>query len=643
MDSPDCERFDVAWPAQPIATWSSLAYVVAGGVVVWWAMAGRWSRWFAAFGAAVVLEGAGSVAFHGEGGDVAQVLHDVPLVAMLGFVVGWHAARVAQPSDLHRLGRAATLGLVVGAGAGAVAAGVGATAPVSGALVASVAGLEVLARRRGVTALWSGGLLVLVALAGAAWWLGSTDGPLCDPGSPFQLHGAWHVLTALIAVTWVERASIAVDPLGAPRPWRVVIDVFVAAVARGLSYAFYRSVDVVGRERIPWGRPMLVVANHANGFVDPVLVASALGRLPRFMAKAALWKVPVARPLLAFAGVLPVHRRSDGDDVGGNLSVFEACHVEHARGGMVAIFPEGTTGDRAALDRVRSGAARIALGSLPVAPRLVVVPVGLAFESRTETRGRALVEFGTPIAPSGDSVLVDAGPDRDDVRALTEQIRVALSEISPDYASVDERDVLRAAAGVRLAVVDRRRADHFGEIELLARRLATAPERERAEVVSAYTRYAARLQLIGLRDRQLRRGSTSWRRLVGAAAVVAVLGSVVVTAAVVHLPALVVTWAATAAVGSTATKGTVRVLVGLAAGLATWVVVGVVAADGWGSVVAGLLVAVEGALALAVLPPLLRWVDDLWGRIRMRDRAALLPPVLAAREELSGAVDNAVG
>ena len=43
------------------------------------------------------------------------------------------------------------------------------------------------------------------------------------------------------------------------------------------------------------------------------LVAAALGRLPRFIAKAALWRVTVARPFLALAGVLPVYRTGDGD------------------------------------------------------------------------------------------------------------------------------------------------------------------------------------------------------------------------------------------------------------------------------------------------------------------------------------------
>ena len=93
---------------------------------------------------------------------------------------------------------------------------------------------------------------------------------------------------------------------------------------------------------------------------------------------------------------------------------------------------------------------------------------------------------------------------------------------------------------------------------------------------------------------------------------------------------------------STATKGTVRLLVGLIAGLLTWIIAGAVLADGFGAVVAGALVAIGGAIALAVWTPLTRLVATLWGYLRARDRVGLLPPVLAARAEVVAAVDAAL-
>src|SRR5690606_13013031 len=102
----------------------------------------------------------------------------------------------------------------------------------------------------------------------------------------------------------------------------------------------------------------------------------------------------------------------------------------------------------------------------------------------------------------------------------------------------EEREVLRAAARARLALDGPRRAPRFGDVEVLARRVAAAPADARERVADAFRRYATQLQLIGLRDEQLQPRPTSMLQILLAGAVVAVLGSVVLTAIVVHLPAL---------------------------------------------------------------------------------------------------------
>ena len=129
----------------------------------------------------------------------------------------------------------------------------------------------------------------------------------------------------------------------------------------------------------------LVVANHANGFVDPVIVASVLRRLPRFLAKAALWKVAIARPFLALAGVLPVYRSGDGDRPSDNASVFAACHEELAQGATVAIFPEGTRTRNGEVGEFRGGALLAARRA-----RAPVVHAGIRGAFVAWPRGRRL-------------------------------------------------------------------------------------------------------------------------------------------------------------------------------------------------------------------------------------------------------------
>ena len=64
----------------------------------------------------------------------------------------------------------------------------------------------------------------------------------------------------------------------------------------------------------------------------------------RFLAKATLWKVPGLKWLMAIAGVLPVHRASDGDTTG-NGGCSRPWSASSPHDGAIAIFPEGTVND----------------------------------------------------------------------------------------------------------------------------------------------------------------------------------------------------------------------------------------------------------------------------------------------------------
>ena len=636
----DCEVRDDWFLEQDVNAWSSLAYVVAGVVLAVQVTRHRLPTAVYALAAVVVAEGVGSVLFHGSAGDLSQFVHDVALIGALGFIAGWHAGRLVGATD-----RGSIVGLVVGLVTASVlwAAAPGATnATVAVAIVVIVA-TSVWARRRGLVGVWSPAVLVLGVVAVAMWAFGSPDSALCNTDSLFQPHALWHVLTAVLALAWVDSAYAASDPEHAPRMFRRFTDRTIGMLAGGLVLGFHRSVDVAWRERFPSDRPVLVVANHGNGFVDPVVVAAVLGRLPRFLAKAALWKVVIARPFLGLAGVLPVYRSADGDRASDNTSVFEACHRELAHGATVAIFPEGTTGDRAGLDRVKSGAARIALGALPTAPDLVIVPIGMAYESKVETRSRVGVMFGEPIQVVdfvGRGLGPDGEPHHDDAHALTAQITASLQAVSPGFADVEEREVLRAAARI-----ERSDARHrsFADTEVVARRLATAPAEARQAIVNAYRIFATRLQLIGITDDQLRPERVSPARVALSVSALVFGGSIVVAATLIHLPAILVITIGTGLVRSTATKGTVRLLLGLVTMLLTWIIAGAWFGDGWSAVGYAVAVAIGGLVALVVWAPLRRQFRVFVGMVRVRDRAGLLGPVSDARSHVAALVRATIG
>lgn len=126
--------------------------------------------------------------------------------------------------------------------------------------------------------------------------------------------------------------------------------------------------------RLPQSGPFILCPNHMSE-LDPVAVGAAvwrLGRVPRFMAKASLFKVPVLGWLMRATGQIPVERsasrhKADPPTTSVRSSApqnpMSAASELTVRQGGVIIYPEGTlTRDPDMWPmRGKSGAVRLAL------------------------------------------------------------------------------------------------------------------------------------------------------------------------------------------------------------------------------------------------------------------------------------------
>ena len=127
-------------------------------------------------------------------------------------------------------------------------------------------------------------------------------------------------------------------------------------------------VKITDGEKLPRSGPFILAPNHFSE-IDPIVIGVAvwkLGRAPRFMAKAGLFKVPVVGYLLTKSGQVPVERQGGrGQDpvaAGGQL-------VEKGQG--VVVYPEGSLTRDPDLwpMRGKTGAVRIALThGIPITP-----------------------------------------------------------------------------------------------------------------------------------------------------------------------------------------------------------------------------------------------------------------------------------
>jgi 1-acyl-sn-glycerol-3-phosphate acyltransferase len=156
-----------------------------------------------------------------------------------------------------------------------------------------------------------------------------------------------------------------------------------------------------GGEHLPRTGGALLAINHVS-FSDPIFnVAFTVshGRMPRFLAKSELWKVPIVRSVLGRGGHIPVYRASAraGDAYRDAIAAIK-------RGEIVAFYPEATyTADPDGWPmKAKNGIGRIALVTgAPVIPvanwgTQDVLPPGTA-RPRLLPRRKVTVVAGPPV------------------------------------------------------------------------------------------------------------------------------------------------------------------------------------------------------------------------------------------------------
>jgi glycerol-3-phosphate O-acyltransferase / dihydroxyacetone phosphate acyltransferase len=241
----------------------------------------------------------------------------------------------------------------------------------------------------------------------------------------------------------------------------------VRAVARFWLWFFFKAVDTRHAERIPPRGPVLLCINHPNNLIDSLVVGAVLDRKIHYLATAALFRNRLLARFLLAAGAIPVWRKQDGaapagSDHARNADTFAACAAAFERGALVAIYPEGTTHAEARVQRIKTGAARIALAWEAAHPgTLAMVPVGLTFEARKSFRARVLVAVGEPLP-----VRAYVGTYREDpvkaVDALTTHLQEAMEAQVVNVARLDDARLLRAVEELYRDVLAREVMDTRG-------------------------------------------------------------------------------------------------------------------------------------------------------------------------------------
>ncbi|MBI1736037.1 MAG: 1-acyl-sn-glycerol-3-phosphate acyltransferase [Candidatus Rokubacteria bacterium] len=248
------------------------------------------------------------------------------------------------------------------------------------------------------------------------------------------------------------------------RPDRV--DGFYAAVrtvARFWLWFFFKRVDVRHPERVPDAGAVLLCINHPNNLIDSLLVGAVLRRKVHYMATASLFRNALVARFLRACGVIPVYRKADDPDkMDRNVDAFAACFAAFDEGRLIAIYPEGTTHAEARVQRIKTGAARIALGYEARQPeRLTVVPVGLTFAARKSFGSRVLVSFGPPVPVAAYRAAFAEDPVKA-VDELTTAIQRAMEREVVHVERIEAAALVRAVEEIYRGELERALAEERG-------------------------------------------------------------------------------------------------------------------------------------------------------------------------------------
>ena len=179
---------------------------------------------------------------------------------------------------------------------------------------------------------------------------------------------------------------------------------FVNAILRILVkialHGYFRKLIVEGKENIPKGKPVILVANHQNALVDPLLIATSNRLNPWFLTRASVFKNSFVAKLLNFIRMLPVYRVRDGfSTVQQNQEIFEKTYQILSQNGTVVIFAEGSHSLVRNLRPLSKGFTRMAFGLKERHPELTpwILPVGLDFSAHRRSGSQVKITYGKPI------------------------------------------------------------------------------------------------------------------------------------------------------------------------------------------------------------------------------------------------------
>ncbi|MCF8345632.1 MAG: 1-acyl-sn-glycerol-3-phosphate acyltransferase [Bacteroidales bacterium] len=145
-------------------------------------------------------------------------------------------------------------------------------------------------------------------------------------------------LLVWLLTSWWDRRRLAVHMMGTFWAWHYQ------------SLVVFWKLKMDGRSKIPWNRPVVLIANHRS-LVD-ILALYKVRRPFKWVSKAENFKLPFVGMVLSLSNCVRINRES----IRSGLQFITQAEKEMKKGSSVMIFPEGTRSRTGEMRTFRDGA-----------------------------------------------------------------------------------------------------------------------------------------------------------------------------------------------------------------------------------------------------------------------------------------------
>jgi glycerol-3-phosphate O-acyltransferase / dihydroxyacetone phosphate acyltransferase len=212
-------------------------------------------------------------------------------------------------------------------------------------------------------------------------------------------------------------------------------------------HLYFKRIVFKNQERLKSKGPLLVISNHPNTVMDPLVALYRMPAICHLLANYSLFKNPISGFLLSNLFCIPIQRYADvpeGQPLQ-NDEAFAKCDDHLLSGGCLYIAVEGTSWPERVVREFKTGMARIAFSAemkTDFKLDLRVLPIGITYSDGLKFGSEVRVEVGELI--SADDWQADyINEPRKVIQNFTDHVESKMRDLVIDCRDVDEDTFLK--------------------------------------------------------------------------------------------------------------------------------------------------------------------------------------------------------